>query len=393
MAGPLFFAVEARDPASRARAGVIEFEPRPGRTGSAPRGRHRVLTPAFMPVGTQATVKGVLPRDLAEAGAEIILANTYHLALRPGPEVVEQAGGLHRFMGWERPILTDSGGFQVFSLASRAEIDDGGVLFRSHIDGRELRLTPERSVEIQEALGAEVIMALDECPQNPCTRDVARRAVERTLAWARRSVAAKRREDQALFGIQQGGLFADLRRECAERLASLDLPGYAVGGLAVGEAREEMLAALAECAPMLPEDKPRYLMGVGTPLEILDAIGCGIDLFDCVLPTRNARNRSAFTATGRINLCNARYRQDFRPIEEDCDCLACRSFSRAYLRHLFTAQEMLAATLTTVHNLRFYLRLVAAAREAIIRGSFGAFRSAFAARYTEGAGDVDREGR
>ncbi len=328
-----------------------------------------------MPVGTQATVKGVLTRDVEELGARIILANTYHLLLRPGPDVVRAAGGLHRFMGWDRPILTDSGGFQVFSLAAISRIDDAGVVFKSHIDGSEVALTPERSIEVQEALGADVIMAFDECPANPAPPEVARRAVERTVAWARRCKAAKRREDQALFGIQQGGLDEGLRRECAERLIELDFPGYAVGGLAVGEERPAMLDAIAAAAPMLPEAKPRYLMGVGTPADILDAIARGIDMFDCVMPTRNARNTSVFhAAEGRLNLRNARFKNDFGPIEDGCDCLACRRFSRAYLRHLFTAEEMLAATLATIHNLRFYLRLVEGARRAIVAGMFSEYR-------------------
>ncbi len=379
------FSIEGRDAATRARAGTLVL----------PHGE--VRTPAFMPVATQATVKGVLPRDLVEVGAQIVLANTYHLLVRPGPDVIAAAGGLHAFMRWERPILTDSGGFQAFSLARAeaegeaaaeghrpggARLTDDAVIFRSHVDGSEIVLTPERAIAVQEALGADIIMQLDECPANPCTREAARAAVERTVAWAQRSVAAKRRPDQALFGIQQGGLYADLRRECAERLAALDLPGYAVGGLAVGEGREEMLAALAEAAPALPDEKPRYLMGVGTPPDLLDAIACGIDLFDCVLPTRNARNTSVFTAEGRLNLRNARFREDLGPIEPGCDCPACRGgFARAYLRHLFVAGEMLAATLATLHNLRFYLRLLERARAAILSGTFARFRAEFLARY------------
>jgi queuine tRNA-ribosyltransferase len=366
--GPLRFTVERSDPATRARAGTLEL----------PHGR--VRTPIFMPVGTQASVKGVLPRDVADLGAEIILGNTYHLLLRPGPEVVARAGGLHGFMRWPRPILTDSGGFQAFSLGGNVRWSDGGVVFKSHIDGREVALSPERAIEVQEALGADVIMQLDECPGNPCTREVARGAVERTVAWAKRSLCAKRREDQALFAIEQGGLFPDLRRECAERLAALDLPGYAVGGLAVGESPEAMIEVLSEAAPALPAEKPRYLMGVGTPRDLVEAIACGIDMFDCVMPTRNARNTSVFTASGRLNLRNARFREDFAPIEAGCDCLACGGgFTRAYLRHLFVAGEMLAATLATIHNLRFYLRLVRAAREAILEGRFAAWKTAFLA--------------
>jgi queuine tRNA-ribosyltransferase len=365
VADPLSFRLEACD--GTARAGTLTLP-------------HGVVpTPIFMPVGTQATIKGVLPRDVEEIGARIILANTYHLLLRPGPDVVARAGGLHRFMGWDRPILTDSGGFQVFSLAAISRIDDGGVRFKSHIDGSEVLLTPERSIEVQEALGADIIMAFDECPANPAPPDVARRAVERTIAWARRCKAAKRRDDQALFGIQQGGLDAALRRECAERLIEIGFPGYAVGGLAVGEERPAMLDALAAAAPALPPEKPRYLMGVGTPQDILDGIDRGIDMFDCVMPTRNARNTSVFHAKeGRLNLRNARFKEDFGPLEEGCDCLACRRFSRAYLRHLFVADEMVAATLATIHNLRFYLRLVEGARRAILEGSFAAYRKSFA---------------
>ena len=379
MAGPLAFSVDARDAATAARAGTLEL----------PHGK--VPTPIFMPVGTQATVKAVLPRDLRELGARIILGNTYHLMLRPGPEVVAAAGGLHGFMGWDRPILTDSGGFQVFSLAKISKVSDEGVLFKSHIDGAEVLLTPERSIAVQQALGADVIMQLDECPGNPCPREVARAAVERTVAWARRCVDAHRAAPaaaarQALFAIQQGGLYADLRRECAERLAELDLPGYAVGGLAVGEERPAMLDTLAAAAPALPDAKPRYLMGVGTPPDILDAIARGIDMFDCVMPTRNARNTSVFTADGRLNLRNARFKQDYGPLEAGCDCHACSGgFTRAYLRHLFVAEEMLAATLATIHNLRFYLRLVEGARAAILAGTFAAYRADFLARYSNGA--------
>jgi queuine tRNA-ribosyltransferase len=388
----LTFTIDATDSATRARAGTLVL----------PHGI--VRTPVFMPVGTQATVKGVLPRDLAEAGAKIILANTYHLLLRPGPDLVAASGGLHNFMRWDGPILTDSGGFQAFSLARAeagerraaggpggARISEEGVIFRSHLDGAEIRLTPERALEIQEALGADIVMQLDECPKNPCSREVARAAVERTVAWAKRSRAAKRREDQALFGIEQGSLFSDLRRECAERLAELDLPGYAIGGLAVGEAREEMLATLAGAAAALPAEKPRYLMGVGTPLDILDAMACGVDMFDCVMPTRNARNSSVFTDSGRLNLRNACYRNDFRTIEAGCDCHACRErFSRAYLRHLFLAKEMLAATLATIHNLRFYIRLAERARAAIAAGRFASFRAEFAASYGRAA-DAEEE--
>ncbi len=367
---PIRFHVVATDGAGR--AGLLE----------TPHGR--VETPAFMPVGTAGTVKGVTPAQLRELGAEIVLANTYHLALRPGPAVIAAAGGLHRFMAWDGPILTDSGGFQVFSLAASRRVDDEGVLFRSHVDGREVLLTPESATEIQEQLGADIIMAFDECPGNPCSPDDARRAVERTVAWAGRCLRAKRRDDQALFGIQQGALDSALRLECTERLLALDLPGYAVGGLAVGEPRDAMVATLAVAARALPPAQPRYLMGVGPPADLLDAIALGCDLFDCVIPTRNARNTCALTHAGRMNLRNNKYREDFRPLEDGCDCYACRSFSRAYLRHLFQAGEMLAGTLTTIHNLRFYHRFLAEARAAIRAGRFAELRRTTISRLRAG---------
>jgi len=364
MSSPLTFEVAATDGA--ARAGTLTL----------PHGT--VPTPIFMPVGTQATVKSVLPRDVEGLGAKIILSNTYHLLLRPGPEVVAKAGGLHRFMGWDRPILTDSGGFQVFSLAAISKIDDHGVRFKSHLDGSQILLTPERSIEVQEALGADVIMAFDECPANPATPESARRAVERTIAWARRCVDAKKRPDQALFGIQQGGLDKALRRECTERLVEIGFPGYAVGGLAVGETPAAMYEVLDGAAPALPSDKPRYLMGVGTPRDLLEGIARGIDMFDCVMPSRNARNASVFhKLEGKLNLRNARFKEDQAPLEEGCDCLTCARFSRSYLRHLFTAEEMLAATLATIHNLRFYLRLVEGARAAILEGRLSQFAAGY----------------
>ncbi len=356
------FALEARDPGTRARAGVIE----------TPHGR--VRTPIFMPVGTRATVKGVLPRDLEGVGARIVLGNTYHLAVRPGADLVRRLGGLHRFMGWERPILTDSGGFQVFSLAKLSRLDDRGVRFKSPLDGSEMFLGPEESIATQEALGADIIMAFDQCPGNPCPPAVAREAVDRTVLWARRSRAARRREDQALFGIQQGALDPALRRECTERLLEIGFPGYALGGFAVGEERGPMFEAIEQAAPLLPEDRPRYLMGVGTPEDILDAVALGVDMFDCVLPTRNGRNAQAFTAAGRLNLRNARFREDEAPLDPSCDCHACGRFSRAYIHHLFREEEMLAGMLASIHNLRFYLRLVEDARAAIEAGRYGEHR-------------------
>ncbi len=323
-----------------------------------------------MPVGTQATVKGLTPDQLAATGTRMVLANTFHLALRPGEDVVARAGGLHRFMGWDGPILTDSGGFQVFSLASRSRVTDLGVTFRSHIDGRLLELTPERAIAIQEALGADVAMCLDHCPSLPASRAVIADAVGRTIAWARRCRDAHRRADQALFGIVQGGTHADLRAECAEALLAMEFDGYAVGGVSVGEGREDVRQALAVTTHLLPEDRPRYLMGVGRPQDILDAVATGIDLFDCVMPTRNGRNATCFSDKGWVKLRNACHRNDPRPIEEGCACLACRRFSRSYLRHLFLAKEMLGPILASIHNLTYLHRLTGRIREAISSGRF-----------------------
>jgi queuine tRNA-ribosyltransferase len=328
-----------------------------------------------MPVGTQATVKGVTPDQLRDTGSRMILANTYHLALRPGEGEVAAMGGLHRFMGWDGPILTDSGGFQVFSLAARAKITETGASFRSHLDGRLLELTPERAVAIQEALGADVAMCLDVCPALPATKDIIAAAVDRTVRWAARCKQAHARSDQAMFGIVQGGSHEDLRQGCAQALVELDFDGYAVGGVSVGESREQVRMALEVTTHRLPADRPRYLMGVGRPQDILDAIATGIDLFDCVLPTRNGRNATCLTDQGTVKLRNAGHRGDGRPIEEGCDCLACRSFSRSYLRHLFIAGEMLGPILASIHNLRYLQRLTARAREAIGAGRFVQLRS------------------
>ncbi|GIW70529.1 MAG: queuine tRNA-ribosyltransferase [Planctomycetota bacterium] len=370
----LAFRIEARDPRTAARTGRLRLL------------RGEVRTPAFMPVGTAGAVKGVLPAQLRGLGAEIVLGNTYHLLLRPGPDVVRAAGGLPAFMGWHGPMLTDSGGFQVFSLAQVRRITEEGVRFRSHVDGREVMLSPERSIEVQHALGADIIMAFDECPPGQAGRAEVRRAVERTLAWAERCVRVHRRagSEQALFGIQQGGTDPALRRQCTERLLELDLPGYAVGGLAVGEERAATFETLAVAAPLLPADRPRYLMGLGKPDDLVEAIGLGIDLFDCVVPTRNARNATAYTAAGRLNLRNARFRTDWGPLEEDCDCHACQSVSRAYLRHLLLVGEPLAGTLISIHNLRFYMRLCAAARAAIAQGCYAEWAGRFLERFRGG---------
>jgi queuine tRNA-ribosyltransferase len=331
-------------------------------------------TPAFMPVGTQGTVKGILPDHIAATGSQIILGNTYHLMLRPGEKVVRELGGLHRFMAWPGPILTDSGGFQVFSLADINRIGDDGVTFRSHIDGSVLHLTPQRSMQVQNDLGADIIMAFDECPDpnKPC--EYQKLAVERTLHWAELCIEAHARTDQqALFGIVQGGIDESLRMSCAERLMAMDFPGYAIGGLAVGEGFEAMKRVLALVAPALPEHKPRYLMGVGFPRDIVEAVKHGVDMFDCVMPTRNGRNAYAFTASGPIRLRNSRFTNDPGPIEEGCDCYACRTYERGAIRHFFFAGEMLGPILLSLHNIRFYQRLMADIRLAIAEGRFGEF--------------------
>ena len=339
-----------------------------------------IPTPIFAPVGTQATVKAVTPQQLAEAGANLVLANTYHLYLRPGADLVAEMGGLHQFMGWPQPILTDSGGFQVFSLAQMRKIDEDGVTFKSHIDGSIHRFTPEKSIDIQQKLGADIIMAFDECAP-PNDRAYNERAIQRTHAWAERCLAYKSRPDQALFGIVQGGAFADLRAQSAEFIASLGFPGYAIGGLSVGETKAEMHAMLDVVNDILPEDKPRYLMGVGSPEDLINGILRGVDIFDCVLPTRLARHQTAMTRTGRINLMNAVNAHDPRPIDADCDCYTCRNFTRAYLRHLIVAKEMLAATLISIHNIAMLLQLVTDARQAILDGEYEAFAASFLENY------------
>ncbi|HSQ55929.1 MAG TPA: tRNA guanosine(34) transglycosylase Tgt [Gemmata sp.] len=363
------FALEATD--AGARAGFLQ----------TPHGG--VQTPVFMPVDTQATVKGLTPEMVRDAGAQIILGNTYHLALRPGDELIRELGGLHAFMNWPGPILTDSGGFQVFSLATQVKIDDEGAKFRSHIDGALLELTPERAVEIQENLGSDIAMVLDECP--PATGDPATilAAVRRTVKWAARCKAHHGRQDQALFAIVQGGVDLEVRAECARELVAMDFPGYALGGFSVGEAPESMHAILPACAAMLPEAKPRYLMGVGRPEDLLAGIAAGIDMFDCVMPTRNGRNALAFTGEGTIRLRNAKHRRDPRPIESGCACYCCANYSRAYLHHLFAADEMLGPTLLSLHNLACYLRLMRDAREAIVAGRFAEFNSRCLARWNE----------
>ncbi len=357
-------------------------------TGFARRGRLHlphgtVETPAFMPVGTQATVKAMTPADLTdEIGADIILGNTYHLMLRPGADRIERLGGLHRFMGWNRPILTDSGGFQVWSLGRLRKIEEHGVRFRSHIDGSEVFLGPRESMEVQRKLGSDIVMAFDECTPYPATFDEARASMELSMRWA-----AECREHlpknprQALFGIVQGGMFAELRLESLARVQDMDVEGIAIGGLSVGEPKEEMLAMLDALAPHLDPARPRYVMGVGTPADLIEGIDRGIDMFDCVMPTRNARNGTLFTDDGKLNIKNRIHADDPAPIMADCDCYTCRHFSRAYLRHLHMAGEILAARLNTLHNLHYYCGLMRRARAAIEEGRWPAFRDRFLARW------------
>jgi len=328
-----------------------------------------LLTPVFAPVGTQATVKTLTPEHLKDINATLVLSNTYHLYLRPGDELVRDMGGLHHFMQWPCPMLTDSGGFQVFSLSQTRKIDDDGVTFKSHIDGSTHRFTPEKSIAIQENLGADIIMAFDEC-SDPNDHAYTKLAMDRTHRWAERSIKAKTRDDQALFGIIQGGVQADLRAESANFISSLDTPGIAIGGLSVGETKDEMHSMLDVMQPLLPEDKPRYLMGVGTPEDLINGVLHGIDIFDCVLPTRLARHHSAFASDGRLNLMNASFARDEHPIDESCDCYTCRTFARAYLRHLIVAKELLAGTLISIHNLRALIRLMESIRGYIADGSF-----------------------
>ncbi len=339
------------------------------RTGSFHTPHGDLPTPVFAPVGTQATVKTLTPAQLDELGASLVLANTYHLYLRPGDELVRELGSVHEFMQWPRPMLTDSGGFQVFSLAETRKIDDDGVTFKSHIDGSTHRFTPEKSIQIQENLGADIIMAFDEC-SDPNDHDYAKIAMDRTHRWAERSLNAHSRPDQALFGIVQGGIDPILRAQSARFIASLPFPGIAIGGLSVGETKADMHAMLEVVIPLLSDDRPRYLMGVGTPEDLLNGIARGVDIFDCVLPTRLARHNAAFSHAGRLNLMNAVYARDARPIDETCDCYTCRTFTRAYLRHLIVARELLAGTLLSIHNLRALIRLMENIRTYIAEGSF-----------------------
>jgi queuine tRNA-ribosyltransferase len=352
-----------------------------GRIGRFTTSHGAVSTPVFMPVGTQATVKTLSPEDLESIGAEIILSNTYHLFLRPGHELVRDFGGLHGFMGWRRPVLTDSGGFQVFSLAELRKVTDEGVTFQSHIDGGAKHfITPEYAVEIQEALGADIIMAFDECIPYPATRDYAEESLERTHRWAKRCREAKKETGQALFGIVQGGMYPDLRKRSAETLVDIGFDGYAVGGLSVGETKPLMYEMLEAVVPSLPVEQPRYLMGVGTPEDLVEGVDRGIDMFDCVMPTRNARNGTFFTSFGKLVIRNSRYERDRDPLDPNCRCYTCRTFSRAYLRHLFNAGEVLALRLGTIHNLTFYLDLMCQIRSSIELGRFREFKREFLAK-------------
>ncbi len=364
------FALEAADRDCAARAGRLSTA------------HGEVATPVFMPVGTHAAVRAMTPEQVRATGARIVLANTYHLLLRPGPELVKKAGGLHAFMAWDGPILTDSGGFQVFSLKHK-EITPEGVRFRNEIDGSTVLLTPERSIEIQAALGADIIMAFDECTPYPATPELARRGVENSLAWLARCVKAHRASEQALFPIVQGSVYPELRAHSARETVRVESPGYAIGGVSVGEGLEELKRIVSITAPLLPEAKPRYLMGVGLPEDLVESVERGMDMFDCVIPTRYARSATLFTRRGRIRMNHRRYRRDMYPIDTSCDCYACKTFSRAYLHHLYAANEILAAILGAIHNVRFYQRLMAEMREAIVASRFAAWKAEFYRAYGE----------
>lgn len=362
------FSVLKKDGATAARLGSL----------TTPHGT--IDTPIFMPVGTQATVKAMTPEELQETGARIILANTYHLYLRPGHELIGRLGGLHRFMNWQGPILTDSGGFQVFSLGELRKINEEGVSFRSHLDGSSHFIGPEEAIRIQESLGSDIIMCFDECTPYPAEYDYVLKSMELTTRWARRCKAAHTREDQALFGIVQGGMHPELRERSAHDLQEIGFDGYALGGLSVGEEKEVMHEMLQRCAPFLPEDQPRYVMGIGAPEDLIEGIAAGFDMFDCVMPTRNARNGMLFTSTGRVNIKGAAYAEDSGPVDPCCTCYVCRNYSRAYLRHLYRSGEILASRLNTWHNIHYFLNLMGEARQAIAEKRFAQFRRDFYSR-------------
>ncbi len=362
------FELLAKDQKTRARRGRV----------TTPHGS--IETPIFMPVGTHGAVKAMTPAQVDETGAKIILANTYHLHLKPGENLIQKAGGLHKFMNWPKPILTDSGGFQVFSLPGK-EITDTGVFFKHEVSGERIFLGPREATMIQNALGADIIMAFDECIPYPATHDYTRKSINKTLRWAEECLKHHSREDQALFGIVQGSTFDDMRRECAQALTAMDFPGYAIGGVSVGEGLELLKKVVDYTEPYLPEDKPRYLMGVGLPEDILESIERGMDMFDCVIPTRYARSATLFTSRGKIRLTNRRYRRDFYPVDASCDCYCCKNFTRAYLHHLFNANEVLSATLSAIHNVHFYLDMVAKARVAIEANDYTNFKAEFLEEY------------
>lgn len=370
------FQVSARDKGSSARRGTLQTL------------HGAIETPVFMPVGTQGTVKGVTPVQLEEVGSQIILGNTYHLHLRPTDGLIRDLGGLHRFMGWEKPILTDSGGFQVFSLAKLRKVSEKGIAFQSHLDGREIFLGPREAMEIQRNLGSDIAMVLDECPPYPCERDTCRGAVDRSIRWARECLSVSEESGflasgHHVFAIVQGSNYEDLRRECAQALSEMEFPGYAVGGVSVGEPEPEMLFQVEASVKHLPEHKPRYAMGLGTPSQMLKMVAMGIDMFDCVMPTRVARHGTAFTPDGPVNLRNEQFRREPAPLVRDCECYTCRHFSRAYLRHLVVAGEILGSTLLTIHNLHFFIDLMRQARARIEAGDYSSWHLAWIARYEE----------
>ncbi len=344
-----------------------------------------IETPVFMAVGTRATVKAMTPEELKASGCQVVLGNTYHLHIRPGEETIQRLGGLHKFMNWNGPILTDSGGFQVFSLSTLRKLTEDGVEFRSHLDGTKYFISPEKSMQIQMALGSDIIMAFDECLPYPATREQAIESMELTFRWLKRSKEAMTRKESHLFGIIQGGLEYDLRMKSLEQVTSIDLPGYALGGLSVGEPIEMMHALIKRMAPQMPADKPRYLMGVGTPLDLILSIDSGIDMFDCVMPTRTARNGTLFTWQGRVSIKRTEYREDPNPLDPECDCYTCRNYSRAYLRHLFLSGEILSSRLNSIHNLHFYFTLMKRARNAILEGRWAEFRDFCLTRFVKPA--------
>jgi queuine tRNA-ribosyltransferase len=369
------FQLEKSGGLSKARCGILKTE------------HGQIETPVFMPVGTHGTVKTLSPSELSENGVQIILANTYHLYLRPGDHLLAEFGGLHEFMGWKGPILTDSGGFQVFSLSELRKIDEKGVTFQSHLDGTKHYFTPEKTIDIQNNIGSDIMMVLDECIPYPCTYDYAKKSMDLTVQWATQSSkywqdnSPRDGTQQALFGIVQGGVYHDLREACIEKLTLLDFPGYAIGGLAVGEADQERNQVINLCTNLLPVEKPRYLMGVGLPEDILESIHLGVDMFDCVIPTRNARNGTVFTSNGKLIIKSARCKSEHIPIDKDCSCYTCKNFSRAYIRHLFNCNEMLGLRLATLHNIHFYMWLVSEARKQILEETFVAWKDQILKRW------------